>query len=211
MIRLFKKIQDVLWPRGLKCLCCDMLSEGELLCPTCITALQAMQMPAENCSLGRAKSVYKYDGVAKQLVRMLKYQCTADAAEPLAEGMAAAIRAMDLPKDTVLTWVTMPRERLRVRGIDHGQTLCNAVAERTGMSMRQMLVRCGRVHTQQGLNREERMRNLPGTMACPERLTGPVLLIDDVMTTGATAEVCSDILLKAGASAVYVVTATRVV
>ncbi len=209
MMRWLRVLEDVLWPRGLKCLCCDDLSEGELLCPACRRELQGIRLSPQNAGDDLVRSVFRYDGKAKQLVLMLKMECVADAAEALAEEMAEAVKAMALPPDTVLTWVTMPERRRRERGIDHGRLLCLAVGKRTGIPVRQLIVRTGRMHTQRGLTRSERMRNLSGTIACPERIATPVLLIDDVLTTGATASACASALMAAGSPSVYAVTATK--
>ena len=209
MTGFLRWMEDVLWPRGVKCLCCDGFSDGELLCLTCMAALNAMKLDVLDQGSGHFRSVYRHDGAAKQLVLLLKDECLADAAQVLADGMAAAIREMALPKDTILTWVTMPELRRKKRGIDHGRTLCEAVAARTGLEVRQLLVRVGDVHTQRGLDRDARMKNLAGSLKCSGKVSGTVLLIDDVMTTGATSALCAELLMEAGASQVFVMTATR--
>lgn len=211
MNRFLKALDEIFWPSRYKCLCCDEYSEGEFLCADCTKALAAMKLPPALAGDDLVRSVYRYEGAAKQLVLLLKEECVADAASALAGSMADIIRQMRLPADTVLTWVTMPDIRRRQRGIDHGRRLCEAVAQETGLPVRQLLTRVKRVHTQRGLNRESRLKNLSGTISCTESISGPVLLIDDVMTTGATAALCSDVLRQAGASAVYVLTATRAV
>lgn len=209
MIKWLRQFDEIISPRGLKCLCCDELSYGEMLCPTCSKALMAMQLPAEDMNNGDLYSVYRYEGVAKELVLLLKEDRTVMAAHALAIGMAAAIDDMHLPPHTVITWVTMPRIRQIKRGIDHGYELCLAVAQRCGLPVRQLFSRTGSVHTQRGLNREKRLKNLAGTFRCDEKLNYPVLLIDDVLTTGATSSACAEVLLAAGATHVYVLTATK--
>ncbi len=209
MIRWLRQMEQIIWPRKLKCLCCDALSRGEWLCPACLESLQSLKLPPWDAGDASMRSVYRYDGAARQLVLLLKGQCVQDAADVLADAMADEARQMELPPDTVLTWVTMPKARRRVRGIDHGRTLCEAVAGQIGLPVCQLLVRSGRMHTQRGLNREARLKNLAGTIACPEKISVPVLLIDDVMTTGATAAACAEVLMKAGAPRVYVLTAAR--
>lgn len=209
MRRWLNLLAEVIWPHGLKCLCCDELSEGERLCPACEKALKAIHLSPFDAGDDNIRSVYRYDGVAKQLVLLLKEDGLADAAAVLAEGMADAIRTMKLPPDTVLTWVTMPEKRRRKRWIDHGRKLCEEVALRTGLPARQLLSRKGNLHTQRGLNREARLRNLNGSIACNERVTTPVVVIDDVLTTGTTVSTCADALREAGAPSVYAVTATK--
>jgi competence protein ComFC len=207
--RLLNLLDDLLAPRGLKCLCCDTESEGEYLCPDCRKALKALRLLSEETSHGDIFCAYRYDGAAKRLVVSLKEKCLADAAQVLADGMYDVLADAHLPSDTILTWVTMPKKRRIQRGIDHGYELCKALGERCGLPVRQLLQRKGRVHTQRGLNREKRLRNLEGTFFCDVTLSGPVLLVDDVMTTGTTASTCAEALMKAGATRVYVITVTK--
>lgn len=209
MKRLLNAIADAIAPRGLICLCCDEYSEGQPLCPACAASLAAMRLTPEQAGTEHRRAAYKYEGIAKRLVLLLKGSCLADAALPLAQGMVEELRAMALPPDTVLTWVTMPKARLRQRGIDHGRTLCEAVAAQVGLPVRQMLVRTKNTHTQRGLSHDARMTNLSGTIACPTAVHGTVMLIDDVMTTGATGTLCAKMLMAAGAADVRVLTATR--
>ena len=149
--------------------------------------------------------------MAKQLVVLLKDQCAADAALVLAKEMVDAINSMKLSEDTVLTWVTMPEIRRIKRGIDHGRTLCEAVAQLTGLTVRQLLIRSKNGHTQRGLSREARLKNIADSIRCEVAINTPVILIDDVLTTGATISVCSEALRNAGATKVMAVTATKVV
>ena len=211
MKRLLALVNEVLWPRGMKCLCCYYASEGELLCPACKKALQAMKLDEAGQGDALIRSVYKYDGIVRQLVHQLKLDCQKDAAEVLAEGMAEMLMEMNLPADTVLTWVTMPSMRRKKRGIDHGRTLCEAVARRTGFTSRQILTRVGNVHTQRGLNREKRLKNVARNIRCEEHITFPVVLIDDVLTTGATVSACTDAMRSAGVPNVLAMTASKVV
>lgn len=206
-MKLKEVLEDVFWPRGIACLCCNELIDGGILCTNCQDALNAMRVKSHE--QGDIRSTYYYDGMAKELVVMLKFECVEDAAQVLAEAMVEEIRCMNLPDDTVITWVTMPKKRLRERGIDHGRTLCEAVSKLCGLEVRRLLMRQGRFCTQRGLSQEARLKNLNGTIICTEKVDVPVLLIDDVTTTGATASVCADALLAAGAPRVEVLTATR--
>ena len=206
-MKLFQVLTDIFWPRGTACLCCDELIDGGIICPDCQDALDAVRMKHEE--QGDVRSAYHYDGLAKRLVIMLKMECAADAADVLAEAMAEEICGMNMPENTVLTWVTMPKRRFRERGIDHGRKLCEAVSRRCGLQVCQLLERQGRFRTQRGLKQEERLHNLNGTVVCTKQVDVPVLLIDDVTTTGATVSVCAEALMAAGAPYVAALTATR--
>lgn len=209
MKRLLQMVDDMIAPRGVKCLCCEELSEGELLCTDCRRALHAMRFDPEEGNSDEPRSVYRYDGVAKQLIVNLKDHCLADAAFVLADGMLDLINRMQLPEETALTWVTMPDRRRKRRAIDHGYELCKALGELSGLQVKQLVHRTGCPHTQRGLSRDRRLRNLKGTFLCREPVTGSVLLVDDVMTTGSTAALCKEALKKAGANQVYVITAAK--
>lgn len=200
-------IAEVIWPRGVQCLCCDELSDGELLCPLCASELRNLRLPD---GTGVVRSVYPYRGVARKLVLGLKFGPLKDAACVLSEAMAEEALAMRLPENTILTWVTMPDRRRRARGIDHGRTLCTALGKRLGLPVKQLLIRTRKSRTQRSLSAAQRQANLLGAFACTEKLTAPVLLIDDVTTTGATIRICSRMLLDSGAPQVYALTAARV-
>lgn len=199
-------VEELVWPKGFQCLCCDRRSYGESLCRECRQNLNDLRLQNEQ---GDMRSAWKYADSARKLVTELKYNCSGDCAEVLAEGMAEVIRQMKLPDDTVLTWVPMPKRRRRDRGIDHGQELCRCVASKTGMEMRPLLERKGAARTQRGLSKEKRLTNLKDGFRCSERVAGSVLLVDDVLTTGATIWACVDALMSSGATRVYAVTATR--
>lgn len=204
-------IADAVAPRGLICLCCDEYSEGQLLCPACAANLASLRLTPDQAGTEHQRGVFRYEGIAKRLVVQLKDSCVADAAFPLSQGMAEELRAMALPPDTVLTWVTMPQARLRQRGIDHGRTLCEAVAAQVHLPVQQLLVRTKNTHTQRGLSHDARLTNLSGSITCRTAVHGTVVLIDDVMTTGATGTLCARLLMAAGASDVRVLTATRAI
>ncbi|MGN0778624.1 MAG: ComF family protein [Aristaeellaceae bacterium] len=216
-----------LYPRETLCLCCGMLTRGESLCEDCRDSLNALRLTGRLCPLCghpmddegcsfchgqmpcRMQSVWRHEDVALLLVHQLKYQAVADCALPLAQGIAALLRTWPIEPDTLVTWVTMPERRQRERGIDHGRLLAEETARLLGLSCPKLLTRRSEGPTQHGLSREERLRNLTGAFCCEERITRPVLLVDDVMTTSATARQCARCLLAAGAPAVTVVTATQ--
>lgn len=204
----WRTVKDVIWPTHLGCLLCEELADDGHLCQSCRSALEQMRVPPLNAQV---RSAYRYGGPSGRLVKMLKDKAYAEAAELLAETMAEEAMQMDLPEDTVLTWVSMPSKRRRERGIDHGNVLCSRLGELLDLPVRPLLVRKKQVRTQRGLNRAQRLTNLKGVFDCPEHVDTPVLLIDDVLTTGATISACTNALQRAGAPAVYVVTATRVI
>ena len=195
---------DALYPRGAVCLLCGRASAGALLCADCGELLAAERLEDED-----VPAAWPYEGLAGRLVRMLKDHAVAAAAEVLAAGVADAAGQAGEGAVT-LTWVPMPPERLRERGIDHGRALAEAAARLLGQPCRQLLQRRpgSSRHTQRGLNAEERRRNVADAFLCPAPPPARVLLVDDVRTTGATLAACRECLLQAGAEEVAAVTAT---
>lgn len=105
----------------------------------------------------------------------------------------------------------MTKKHLDARGIDHGRLLAEAFAQRRNLPCQPLLIRTRETATQQGLNAAQRRKNLHGAFAAAARISTPVLLIDDVYTTGSTTETCADALRAAGAPDVFVLTALAVV
>lgn len=221
-------LQEALWPRHVICLCCGWPSYGGHLCSSCRNNLADLRMKGPLCEIcghplkdGRCAfrhltgaatlhSVWTYRDMARDLVRALKFNAIADAAQVMAEGMADLARKQRFAPSTVVTWPTMPAHRRLERGIDHGERLASAVGERLGLPARQLLTRSETIAagTQVGQSRAERLTRLQGAFSCELALRCPVLLIDDVLTTSATATACAECLLGAGAASVTVITAT---
>lgn len=197
----------ILYPERVICAVCQRPAGGELICPACAEELEGLRLDGLT-----ERAAYRYDGVAKKLVHRLKYDNMTAAATVLARAMALDAMRLYLPPDTVVTWVTMPRRRMLERGIDHGQVLARAVALRLGLKAKRLLIRSGEnpFRTQRGSSKEKRLRNLQGMFTAEKNLPRYILLVDDVLTTGATLETCSACLRKGGAH-VICLTATKVV
>ena len=146
-----------------------------------------------------------YEGPARSLVLELKARGRRDAAEPLVAAMCAEARSAGLAAE-VVTWVPCPGSARKRRGFDHAEILARAVAEAVGLPCRALLARSGRARDQVGLSASERWANLAGAFVAapaPDR----VCLVDDVITTGATAGRCAAALRAAGAEEVELLVA----
>lgn len=155
----------------------------------------------------RATAAFHYEGVARALVLGLKLRSRRDYAAPLAEGMAAAVLRSGTAAGTI-TWVPAASGSVRARGFDHARVLAEDVARSLGLPASQLLVRLGKQRDQAGLAAPERRRNLEGAFG-PRPGGKRVLLIDDLLTTGATATACTGALLHSGVKAVEVLVACR--
>ncbi len=194
------RLTEALYPQNVVCLLCGAPSHGEALCPACAEALRKRKYRGRALD---AVAAYEYEGEAAELIRLLKFRAVACAAAVLAQGVADALAGEPLPADTVVTWVPMPEKRRKRRGIDHGALLAGEVAKRLSLPCLPLMRRTGaQTHTQRGLNRAQRLRNLTGVFEPAERYEGHVLLVDDVTTTGATLQACRACLTAGGASGV---------
>ena len=165
---------------------------------------------------GAARSALIYDEASRGLILALKHGDRTDSAPALAGWMAAAGRDMLTAADIVAP-VPLHRWRLLSRRFNQSALLAHGVAARAGRGcLPDLLIRRRRTPSQGRLSASARQRNVAGAFrvnpARAESLPGKrVVLIDDVQTTGATAESCARTLLLGGAVAVDVLTLARVV
>ena len=205
---------DVLYPESALCLVCGCAAvPSGCLCGRCRAALleadPAFSWRFRDVSGVPAWSLRPHRGVPRSLVLALKHQAAACAAEELA-ALLDPLPGFFLPSpDTVVTWVSMPSRRRRERCIDHGRVLAEAMARRLNRPCRPLLIRRNdSSRTQASLNRRGREKNLRRAFAPLVPIDFPVLLVDDVLTTGTTALRCIEALQSAGARDITVLTAT---
>jgi predicted amidophosphoribosyltransferase len=150
-------------------------------------------------------SAATYDGAARSLVGALKFGsrvALAEAAAALIAGRAPA-KILD---GTIVPVPPAPLRRRR-RGFDSAEAIASALGRRTGLPLAPCLARTqGR--RQVGRRRSERLADPPSVRAVSPPPSVAVL-VDDVMTTGATASECARVLRRAGASRVSVATVAR--
>ncbi|HUR48727.1 MAG TPA: phosphoribosyltransferase family protein [Acidimicrobiales bacterium] len=144
--------------------------------------------------------LFDYRGPDRELVLGLKHNRSVGAVPALADRLAAAVRVETWAEDPeMVTWVPTTRARRSERGYDQSLLLAKAVARRLRLPCRRLLQRRG--HAQEGLGGAARRA---GPELSARRLVAvPVLLIDDVVTTGATLASAAAALRSVGASEVY--------
>lgn len=164
----------------------------------------------------RARAVAVYDGPARHLVTALKFGDRTDLAPVMARWMARAGAELLADADLIVP-VPLHNRRLRQRKHNQSALLVNALARVTGKNaVPDLLRRTRSTRAQVGLNARQRTANVRGAFAvAPKyaaRLDGArVLLVDDVITTGATINASTRALMGCGAGAVDVLSFARVV
>jgi predicted amidophosphoribosyltransferase len=180
---------------------------GSMLCDPC--ARDADVAADGTCPEGVDRMLVRwaYADAPRSLVLDLKARAVRSAGLPLGRGIADLIRRRGC-EASVLTWVPGRARENRVRGFDHAELIAREVGRRLGLPCVPLLHRRVDVVDQTGLSRADRRRNLVGAFGSGP-VGGWVGLVDDVVTSGATAEVCAQSLKDAGAEGVELLAACR--
>jgi predicted amidophosphoribosyltransferase len=153
-----------------------------------------------------ARAPFLFEGPARRAIHRLKFSGW----RSVAGALAGAIVALGPPEADAVTWVPLARARLASRGYDQAKALARAVASRTGTPAVPLLRRATDDGPQARRRGEERREAVRDAFRSSGRHPPPrVLLVDDVLTTGATAADCARALREAGAREVALVTAAR--
>ena len=218
------RLLDLLLPR--RCAACG--GGEELLCGACLEALRRLTGPhcarcgaptawlVQRCAecAGRrlpfatARAAVAYEGPARPLVAAWKER----GLRPLAAEAARLVaEVVPSPLCEAVTFVPADRDRSLKRGHSTAQALACELAARWGLPVVDVLARTRDVRPQRGLKREERRRNVRGSLTASSRAPRTLVLVDDVYTTGATVSAAATELRRAGAGEVHVVTFARAV
>lgn len=171
---------------------------------------------ADPPAFDRARAVMRFSDVARDLVHLLKYGDRLDLVKPFASWMARAGDEL-LHEADALVPVPLHWTRLFQRRFNQSAELARAISRRKSISViDDALERVRATPPQVGLARDERAKNVHGAFSIGKSARSKVkgkriVLIDDVLTTGATANSCARVLRRAGAARIDVLTLTRVV
>ena len=178
--------------------------------------LLSMEAISDPPAYGRARAAVRYDDVARTLVHALKYQDRTDLAPAMGRWMARAGRELIGEADALIP-VPLHWRRGWSRRYNQSGALARVIEQQTGAKVDSEALRRVRPTQQQiGLSRAQRASNVQGAFkVAPDRQSEiqgrRVVLIDDVLTSGATVDACARALLRAKAASVDVVVFARVV
>jgi predicted amidophosphoribosyltransferase len=180
--------------------CVGCRRRAGVLCVACAAELRPADPRVATPPLDRLLCALDYSGAARSLVLDLKLRGRRGSALPLAARMCDLV-ARSGTGARVITWVPGRPPEARRRGFDHAAVLARAVARRLGLPARPLLERVGGAADQTSLSAAERWANLEGAFVARPG-SEPALVVDDLITTGATLSACGQALARAGCKGV---------
>jgi len=228
-LRLSKLI-DLAYPRGIYCASCGAIIEPETkyelcgscrekfkfatnnLCKVCGRVLDenSNREICEECEEGRlfTKSYVclTYGKRERELILSFKYNGKAFLKDCLSEMMADRLLAEGAPDYDLIVPVPVFEKNLNKRGYNQSMLLAKPIAKKLGIELADVLIKTKHNISMNKLEKYERRMNVKGSFAlrdCDKIKGKRILLIDDILTTGSTADEISCLLLENGASEVY--------
>lgn len=206
MIRkLWRWVLDLLYPP--KCVLCQrLLQPAERdLCAQCAGSLLINTAPVKGIPLCKqCIAPLNYQDAIRESLLRFKFSGKQNYAVFYGTQIADAVKAAGGDAAELITWVPISKKRLRERGFDQAQLLAQTVAAQLGLRAVKTLKKIRNNRRQSGLkDAAERRGNVRGAYRIyrPQRVRGKhVLLVDDIVTTGATLSECTAVLLAAGAA-----------
>lgn len=207
-MRLLQRLGKLLFPP--KCILCRKVLEKDEtdLCRHC-------RMDSPECGIGTRKlpliskwaAVWYYEGLVRQSILRFKFRGVRSYAPAYGRLLAMALQRQEMDQFDLLTWVPTGSWRKLRRGYDQVELLANAVGKELGVEPVSLLKKVRNNPPQSGIAGDaQRRANVLGVYRAreAETLAGKrILLLDDVITTGATVGEAARVLLTAGAAEVY--------
>ena len=204
-----------------ECIVCK--KEGSCLCETCASSMLEYKKPAcmycnelnhdgrvcRRCRRGhdvyKASIAYRYKGVVKDLINLMKYKGRRSVARQLALGLPK----LAMNESTIITYVPSDGSARRRRGFDQARLIAKHYARTNRGACTNALAR-SKHERQVGKTRQARFENVKGNFTATKSMQGAVvILVDDVVTTGATVSECARVLKLAGAKRVEVLAVAK--
>lgn len=178
--------------------------------PTAFETFVCEECKGLDFGFGSARAALRYEGVGKEIVHALKYRGYTAVVDRLMAPLMLELLEEAEPFD-VLVPVPLHRARLRRRGFNQAELMAKGIAGMLDSSVSGKLQVVRRTRDQVQLSGAARRANVAGAFQVRGRISGRVLLIDDVFTTGATMSECAGALTRAGAREVHALSLCRTI
>lgn len=210
------KPSEVFWELSSCTACLESLPDPGNCCRFCAYPLKNPEEPCPVCqdrhfSFTGACAVSLYGGVLKKNIHRFKYHGYKGLAKPFGRLMARQVIRSGWPHPSLVVPVPLHKKRVMERGYDQARLLASVVAGELGVPVSSALVRSRYTPSQTSLGVADRRKNVREAFLPAENVPvkGSVLLIDDILTTGATADAAATVLLEAGADEVFLAVIAR--
>lgn len=208
---MMRRLLDAVFPYIPVCVVCGVeKGVSAYLCPACEKDMAQLTAGQKSIYGLAAYAPYIYDGAAAKTIQSFKYSGARWLSCFMAQRVAQSVCAAQLII-TCVCHVPLHEKKRRKRGFDQAALLAQNVAQLLCKPYVPTLMRVRNTPTQTKLNNQQRLVNVKGAFVPATTVSGHVLLIDDVLTTGATAAECARVLEKAGAESVTIATFAQAV
>ncbi len=191
-------IFEVIYPKKYLCLVCEE-EEIEGICEKCIKDIK-------KCNENEISYAY-YNSTLKKLILDFKFRKNFNSGELLSDFIVEKLKNEE--KDYILTYVPISKNKLKVRGFNQCEYLCKEASKKLNVDVLETLKQVKEIRAQKTLNKEQREKNILNAFEAIniEKIKGRnIVLVDDVITTGATIRECERILKKYGVNKIKLLT-----
>lgn len=189
------------------CSVCNAETESGVFCPVCRRSELFLEAMPGLLNLDGAVMGYKYSGTLKEMLHKLKFEGESKFLQPLAEEAVFLAQAYEESCFDMVVSVPTDAARRKQRGFDIPESIFAKALAVKGAWQPQVLERIKATAPQYGLVPDKRRSNVCGCFAVQGDVRGAkILLVDDILTTGATLDEAAKTLKQAGAKSVYALT-----
>ncbi|MCR1951785.1 ComF family protein [Clostridium sp. DSM 100503] len=194
---------DIIYPPTTKCISCDNEVIG--LCPICKSKIMRVREESKILSYGY------YSGVMKKLILEFKYNKNFLAGNILADYLCELISENNIKADAIF-FIPSSKKALKDRGFNQCEFMAQKISRRLNKPIYRDLIKVKNIKEQKTLSREDRLKNIEGAfdVKSDKNIKNKnIILIDDVITTGATLIECEKLLKKSGAKSIKMLTVAK--
>ncbi len=203
LISLKDEILDIIYPPKNSCIICE--SEFIGICPLCKSKIKRVKDNDKVISYGY------YNGILKKLILEFKYNKNFVAGSILVEFLCEIIKKNNLDVDYIV-FIPSSKKAMKDRGFNQCEYLAKEINKQLNISICKDIIKNKNIKEQKLLSREERYKNIKDafSLISDKNIRNKrLLLIDDVMTTGATLYECEKMLIKNGALSIKMLTVAK--
>lgn len=195
---------------GFRCPICER--SGSRLCPSCERRLRPARNSLVLAGVDISVSCFRYDTIGRPLILAAKNGARRDLLRLFADRLVdpvwnASHQLSSATSEVTVTWLPASRDGIRKRGFDQAEVLARRFSRKSNTKAKALLIRSGG-SAQTGRSRADRLIGPDLRAACS--VEGTVIVIDDVLTTGASMSAAAEILRQSGASQVIAATVATV-